>query len=290
MDARLLARRFETERPQLRAVATRLLGSDADADDVVQEAWLRLGRTDPDGIDNLAAWLTTVVSRLCLDRLRARGRARERSWHVEPWRDEPVATEGDPVVEAETADEVSAALLLVLDALSPAERIAFVLHDVFDRPFDEVGDALDRSPEAARKLASRARGRLRGAPAPRRRPGRAERTVVEAWLRAVRGGDLGALLGLLDDDAVLAADYGTGAETVRGGARIARRATEFGRLAAGATPVLAGGRPAVVSVVGGRVVSVMAFEIDDGRVVRLDVLADPQRLAGLRLDGVVDEA
>src|SRR5690606_34606122 len=186
----------------------------------------------------------------------------------------PVATEGDPVVEAETADEVSAALLLVLDALSPAERIAFVLHDVFDRPFDEVGDALDRSPEAARKLASRARGRLRGAPAPRRRPGRAERTVVEAWLRAVRGGDLGALLGLLDDDAVLAADYGTGAETVRGGARTARRATEFGRLAAGATPVLAGGRPAVVSVVGGRVVSVMAFEIDDGRVVRLDVLAD----------------
>lgn len=167
-DRQLLARQFESERSRLRAIATKLLGSPADADDAVQETWLRLERADTSSIDNLQAWLTTVVSRVSLDQLRAPRRSREHSWQIEPWRDEPVANAADPADVAEQSDQVNIALLVLLETLSPAERIAFVLHDVFAQPFDEVAAVLDRSPEAVRQLASRARRRVPGP----RRPGR----------------------------------------------------------------------------------------------------------------------
>ncbi|GAB2986008.1 sigma-70 family RNA polymerase sigma factor [Actinotalea caeni] len=284
-DRRLLARRFETVRPQLLAVATRLLGSVAEAEDAVQESWLRLERADTATIANLDAWLTTVVSRICLDQLRAPRRSRERSWQVEPWRDEPVAEVGDPVVEAERSDAVSAALLVVLDELGPAERLAFVLHDVFGTPFGQVADVLGRSPQAARQLASRARRRVRGASSPGDGGASRGRQVVEAWLAAVQGGDLGGLLELLDEGAVLRADYGDRLRVVEGAARIADQARTAARLAAHSVPVLLDGRPGVAAVLEGRLVSLMAFDIDDdGRIVGLDVLADPDRLREVDVD------
>jgi RNA polymerase sigma-70 factor (ECF subfamily) len=277
-DRTLLARRFEHERPRLTAVATRLLGSAADADDAVQEAWLRLERADVDTIDNLEGWLTTVVSRLALDLLRAPRRTRERSWQVEPWLDEPVSAGPDPAELADRDERVGGALLLVLDLLSPAERLSFVLHDVFDRSFDEIGAILDRSPDAARQLASRGRRRLRAGSSAQTSDRRPARVLVEAWLAAARDGDIAALLGLLDDGAVLRADYGTATQVVSGAQAIARQAVLSGRLAAHSFPVVVGGRPGVAAVIRGRVVSVMAFGIADRRIVRLDVLADPSRL------------
>ena len=228
-DRRMLARRFETERPRLRAIATRLLGSAADADDAVQETWLRLERVDAAGIDNLEAWLTTVVSRVSLDLLRAPRRKREHSWQVEPWRDEPVAVEADPAELVAQSDQVSVALLVLLETLSPAERIALVLHDVFGRSFDEIADVLDRSPEAARQLASRARRRVRGAdePAatrPRTRP--AHRGCLARPPSATVTSR--ALLELLDDGAVLRADYGTSVQLVEGAQAIAEQAVLAG--------------------------------------------------------------
>jgi len=284
-DAAALAAQFETARPRLTAIATRLLSSAADAEDAVQETWMRLGRTDTSRIENLDAWLTTVVSRVCLDLLRSPRRTRERSWQVMPWTDEPVSAVGDPEAEVEQGDRVATALLLVLDALSPAERIAFVLHDVFGRPFDEVADALGRSPQAARQLASRARRRLHGSGAPGsgvslRNP-RRERVLVEAWLAAAREGDLNRLLALLDDDVVLDADYGTAQQHLIGPSAISAQAVLAGRLALHSTPVRLGGRPGVAAVLSGRVVSLMAFEFEGDRIVRLDVLADPARIAGL---------
>ena len=280
-DRRMLARRFETERPRLHAIAMRLLGSDADADDAVQETWLRLERVDAAGIDNLEAWLTTVVSRVSLDQLRAPRRKREHSWQVEPWRDEPVSVELDPAELVAQSDQVSVALLVLLETLSPAERIALVLHDVFGLSFDEIADVLDRSPEAARQLASRARRRVRGAGSPPR-PDRARgRRIVEAWLTAVRDGDVRALLGLLDDGAVLRADYGSSVQRIEGANAIVGQAVLAGRLAAHSIPVLIDGLPGVAAVMHGRVVSIMAFELDGDRIVGLDVLADPTRLEGL---------
>lgn len=284
-DHRMLARRFEAQRPRLRAIAIRLLGSAADADDAVQEAWLRLARTDVDAIENLDAWLTTVVSRVSLDQLRAPRRMREHSWQVEPWREEPISEGDDPADIAERNDRIGVALLVVLDTLSPAERLAYVLHDVFGQPFDEIAATLERSPEAVRQLASRARRRLRGAPptetAEARRPDRAaERAIVSAWLAAARDGDFDALLHLLDDGAVLRADYGPQTETIAGARAIAGQAVLSARLAAHSTPVLIGGRPGVAAVLGDRVVSIMAFEITAGRIVGLEVLADPARLTG----------
>lgn len=284
-DAAGLAARFETARPRLTAIATRLLSSAADAEDAVQETWMRLSRSDTSGIENVDAWLTTVVSRVCLDLLRSPRRTRERSWQVMPWTDEPVSDVGDPVAEAEQGDRVATALLLVLDALSPAERIAFVLHDVFGRPFDEVAEALGRSPQAARQLASRARRRLHGSDSPGSgaslRDPRRERALVEAWLSAAREGDLRRLLALLDDGVVLDADYGTAQQHLVGPSEIAAQAVLAGRLALHSTPVRLGGRPGVAAVLSGRVVSVMAFEFEDDRIVRLDILADPVRLAEL---------
>ena len=287
-DRRILARRFETERPRLRAIATQLLGSTADADDAVQETWLRLERADAASIDNLAAWLTTVVSRVSLDLLRAPRRTREHSWQVEPWRDEPVAHDADPADLVAQGDRVSVALLVLLETLSPAERIALVLHDVFGQPFEEIAEVLDRSPEAARQLASRARRRVRGAEEPPQPDRERGRRIVDAWLAAAQGGDLRALLSLLDDGAVLRADFGTSTQVLEGARTIAEQAVLSGRLAAHSTPILIDGRPGVAAVMGGRVVSIMAFEISGDRIVALDVLADPARLEALGVQRVVE--
>lgn len=285
-DRRMLARRFETERPRLRAIATQLLGSAADAEDAVQETWLRLERADAAGIDNLAAWLTTVVSRISLDQLRGPRRKREHSWQVEPWRDEPIATDADPADLVARSDQVNVALLVLLEALTPAERIALVLHDVFGRSFDEIAAVLDRSPEAARQLASRARRRVRGAEQPARPDRERGRRIVAAWLAAAEHGDLGALLELLDDGAVLRADFGTSTQVVEGVRSIAEQAVLSRRLAAHSTPILIDGRPGVAAIVQGHVVSIMAFELAGDRIVGLDVLADPKRLEALGVRGV----
>lgn len=276
-----LARRFEAARPRLRAIATSMLGSTVDAEDVVQAAWLRLERVDSTEIENLDAWLTTVVSRLSLDQLRSPRRVREQSWQVEPWRDEPVATSPDPADVVADADRVSVALLVVLERLTPAERIAFVLHDVFGRPFAEVAEVIQRTSPAARQLASRARRRLREASEPARSDRRRARRLVDAWLKAVQDGDVRLLLELLDEGAVLHADFGTHTRTLSGARDIVAQALLSARLAAHSTPVLIGGRPGVAAVVNGRVVSIMAFAIDDDRIASLKVLADPRRLAEL---------
>lgn len=276
-----LARRFEAARPRLRAIATSMLGSTVDAEDVVQAAWLRLERVDSTEIENLDAWLTTVVSRLSLDQLRSPRRVREQSWQVEPWRDEPVATSPDPADVVADADRVSVALLVVLERLTPAERIAFVLHDVFGRPFAEVAEVIQRTSPAARQLASRARRRLREASEPARSDRRRARRLVDAWLKAVQDGDVRLLLELLDEGAVLHADFGTHTRTLSGARDIVAQALLSARLAAHSTPVLIGGRPGVAATVNGRVVSIMAFEIVDDRIASLKVLADPRRLAEL---------
>lgn len=286
-DRKFLARRFETARPRLTAIARQLLGSTADAEDAVQETWLRLERIDADKLDNLDAWLTTVVSRVSLDMLRAPRRSREHSWQVEPWRDEPVAIGADPADAVAHADRVNVALMVVLDTLTPAERIAFVLHDVFGQPFDEVAEVIQKSPAATRQLASRARRRLRDAPEPERQPARGERTIVEAWLLAAQSGDLRALLELLDDDAVLHADYGETEQTIAGARDIAAQAVLSARLAAHSTPILIDGMPGVAAVLNDDVVSIMAFEINDQRITGLRVLADPRRLAELGVERVL---
>jgi RNA polymerase sigma-70 factor (ECF subfamily) len=286
-DRRILARRFENERPRLTAIATRLLGSTADAEDAVQETWLRLERTDTAQIDNLDAWLTTVVSRVALDMLKAPRRIREESWQVQPWRDEPAAVDADPADVAAHNDDIGVALLVVLDLLSPAERLAFVLHDVFGRPFDEIAGVLERTPDAARQLASRARRRVRGAAAPERPSPARSREVVGAWLRAATQGDFTALMGLLDEGAVLRAQDGTRTQVLEGARAIAEQAVLSARLAAHSTPILIGGRAGVAAVMNGKVVSIMAFEMEGDRIVRLDVLADPARLAELRVEEVL---
>ncbi|MBT2483538.1 MULTISPECIES: sigma-70 family RNA polymerase sigma factor [unclassified Microbacterium] len=286
-DQRILARRFETERPRLRAIAAQLLGSSADADDAVQETWLRLERVDDEDIDNLEAWLTTVVSRVSLDMLRAPRRKREHSWQVEEWRDEPAALEDDPAEIAAASDRVSVALLVLLEILSPAERIAFVLHDVFGQSFEEIAVVLDRSPAAVRQLASRARRRVRGAEEPARPNRENGRRIVNAWLAAAQDGNIGALVELLDDGAVLRADYGTSMQLVEGANAIAEQAALAGRLAAHSTPILIDGRPGVAAVLAGTIVSIMAFDIVGDSIMRLEVLADPRRIEALGVDQIL---
>jgi RNA polymerase sigma-70 factor, ECF subfamily len=276
-----LVSRFETQRPRLRAIAMQLLGSAADADDAVQETWLRLARRGDADILNLDAWLTTVVSRVSLDMLRAPRRSRERSWEVEPWRDQPVAREPDPADVVAQDDRVAVALLVVLERLSPAERIAFVLHDVFGQPFDEIATILERSPDAARQLASRARRRVREAPEPERVDRRRSRKLVDAWLTATAGGDFNALLRLLDERAVLHADFGAHTQVVDGADQIAAQAVLSARLAAHSIPILIDGEPGVAAIIAGRVASIMSFGFDGERIVRLEVLADAPRLAEL---------
>jgi RNA polymerase sigma factor (sigma-70 family) len=281
-----LAERFQAHRPRLRAVAYRLLGSANEADDAVQEAWLHLSRADPSGVDNLGGWLTTVVARVCLDLLRARRSRREEPVGVHL--PDPILSGADgvePEEQALLAEGVGLALLVVLDTLAPAERLAFVLHDMFAVPFEEIAPIVGRSPAAARQLASRARRRVQGAaPVPDADLAR-QRAVVDAFFAAARGGDFAALLGLLDPDVMVRADAGAvplGApRVVRGAAAVAEQvlaAGGFGRFGQSARPVLVNGAAGVVLVARGRPVAVVGFTVRGGRIIAIDILADPARL------------
>jgi RNA polymerase sigma factor (sigma-70 family) len=275
---------FERERVRLRAVAYRMLGSTADAEDAVQEAWLRLSRADGGTVDNLAGWLTTVVARVCLDMLRAR---RSRSEHdAETWLPEPVVAiddQADPENEALIADSVGIALLVVLETLSPPERLAFVLHDMFAMPFDEIAPILGRSSDATRQLASRARRRVRGA-TPRSDPDlREQRRVIEAFLSASRAGDFEALLDVLDPDVTFRVDRGEGAgRTVHGRDAVASAILARGaRLAVFARPALVNGNAGLLVVPYEQPIAVVAFAVDAGRIVEIDVIADRAKLRAL---------
>jgi len=274
-----LAAQFEQHRSHLGGVAYRMLGTHAEADDAVQEAWLRLSRTDSDQIQNLRGWLTTVVARICLDMLRSRTARREDPLDVHV--PDPIVTVG-PEQEAELADSVGLALLVVLDTLSPSERLAFVLHDIFAVPFDEIGPILDRTPAAAKQLASRARGRLRGASAHGEVSATRQREILNAFLAASREGNFEGLLAVLDPDVVLRADAGTSAmgpsQLLRGARTVAGQALRFSSLADYARPVLVNGRPGFVAVVDGRVVSLLSVTVVDDRIVEMNILADPERL------------
>jgi RNA polymerase sigma-70 factor, ECF subfamily len=286
MDEReWLAARFEEHRTHLRAVAYRMLGSLSEADDAVQEAWLRLNRTDAGQVENLGGWLTTVVARVSLNMLRSRRVRREEPLEHLP---DPIIdrTDGtDPEHEALLADSVGLALLVVLDTLTPAERLAFVLHDIFAVPFDEIGPIVDRSPEAARQLASRARRRVQ---AEKRVPDTdlgAQREVVEAFLAAAREGDFDRLVAVLDPDVVLRADRGpaAGVQVIRGAEAVARQARGYGTLGLVMRPVLINGVAGVVSFLDGRPFSLGAVTIRGGKIVEMDILADPERLRELDL-------
>jgi RNA polymerase sigma-70 factor (ECF subfamily) len=270
---------FELHRPQLRAVAYRMLGSAADADDAVQDAWLRMNRTDTSAVENLGAWLTTVVARVCLDQLRSRRQRRE--VHVP----DPIITEEsgpDPEESAVMADGVGLALLVVLESLTPPERLAFVLHDMFGVPFDEIAPMVDRTSEATRQLASRARRRVRGqTPEPDPDVAR-QREVVDAFFAAAREGDFDALVAVLDPDVVLHSDGGTARPqltlTLRGAQEVASQAALTRQLAPFVRPVLVNGLAGAVVAPKGQVQVVMAFTVVDGRIAEIDVLADPDRL------------
>ncbi|MER7580318.1 sigma-70 family RNA polymerase sigma factor [Kitasatospora sp. NPDC097691] len=295
---------FEEQRPHLRAVAYRMLGSISEAEDALQEAWLRYDRTDTAGVENLGGWLTTVVSRVCLNLLRARAQRRE-----EPL--EPVGPGGEPgppripdpllrregVVDPEQevmlADSVGLALMVVMESLSPAERVAFVLHDLFSVPFDEIAPLIEKSAAATRQLASRARRKVQGqAPAPDPDLGR-QRLAVDAFFAAARNGDLDALLAVLDPDVVLRSDGGAvmARHTVvlSGAATVAGQAVLWGTLSPFARPALVNGTAGAV-VIGdnGRALSIMAFTVADGAIVAIDVLTDPERLAALDLSDFRD--
>jgi RNA polymerase sigma factor (sigma-70 family) len=284
MDDEALAREFEAHRPRLTAVALRMLGSTSEADDAVQETWLRLHRSDSTGVDNLAGWLTTVVSRVCLDVLRTRTSRRE-----EPWdaliEDVPADDRGGPEHEAVLADSVGPALLVVLDTLAPAERLAFVLHDMFAVPFDEIAAIVGRSPAAVRQLASRGRRRVQGADtAAGADPGR-RRQIVAAFLAASRSGDFDALLALLAPDVVLRADpagVAMGADAEVRGARAV--AETFSGRARAARLALVDGAPGAVWAMNGTPRVVFTFRITDGRVTGIDLLADGGLLARLDLE------
>jgi RNA polymerase sigma-70 factor (ECF subfamily) len=292
MDEReWLTERFEEHRTHLRAVAYRMLGSVSEADDAVQEAWLRLSRADTSSVENLAGWLTTVVARVCLNMLRTRESRREDPLDVHV-PDPIISSEsgGDPEQEALLADSVGLALLVVLESLTPAERLAFVLHDMFAVPFEEIAPMIERSPAAARQLASRARRRVQGqAPAPDPDLTR-QREVVDAFLAAARDGDFDALVAVLDPDVVLRADGGTARaryNVVLHGARaVAEQAVLAQRLAPFARPALINGTAGVVTATAGRVLSVMGFTVAHGKIVAIDVLYDPERLADLDLAGL----
>jgi len=279
---------FEAHRPHLHAVATRILGSRAEADDALQEAWIRVERADTSEVENIGGWLTTVVSRVCLTMLDARKRRREEA--LEGGRlPDPIITRTDdsvpdPETEALAADAVGTALLVVLETLKPDERLAFVLHDVFAVPFEDIGLIVDRSPAAARQLASRARRRVQGAD---RDAPTADREVVDAFLAAGRDGDFEGLLAVLHPDVVLRGDDGGGAlEIVQGAREVASRARVFGARRV-AYPVLVDSAAGVVATEGGVPVAVLAFTVADGRITAIDALGGPARLAGLGLEAFV---
>ncbi|MFE2288754.1 sigma-70 family RNA polymerase sigma factor [Streptomyces sp. NPDC059443] len=282
-----LAKRFEEERTRLRAVAYRMLGSLAEAEDAVQEAWLRLGRSDSEEIDNLAGWLTTVVGRICLDMLRSRTSRREDPLEARPVEPVPGDADGelrpvDPEDEALLADSVGAAMLVVLDRLAPAERLAFVLHDLFAVPFEDIALITERTPASARQLASRARRRVRGAETEPRPDLSRQRLVVSAFLRAARGGDFEALLEVLDPDVVARSDMGmAGALTaVHGAALVARQAATFAQFAQSAQVAFVNAGVGVVARVDGQV-RVMMFTIADTRITEVTVLTAPAAVSGL---------
>jgi RNA polymerase sigma factor (sigma-70 family) len=289
-----LAERFEENRAHLRTVAYRMLGSLTEADDAVQESWLRLSRAGSDGVENLPGWLTTVVARVCLDMLRSRKSRREESLddaHVP----DPIVSLGDgvdPEHQALLADSVGLALLVVLETLAPAERLAFVLHDMFAVPFDEIGPIVGRSPTAARQLASRARRRVQGAPTVPDRDLSRQRRVVDAFIAAARNGDFDALMAVLDPDVVLRADRGAvpaGASVViRGAAAVAGQALTFAPLARSGRPALVNGAAGVVVTRAGQPFAVMGCIVAEGKIVEIDILADPERLRQVDLTPLSD--
>lgn len=295
-----LTERFEEHRPRLRGVAYRMLGSLSEAEDVVQEAWLRLHRIDPATVDNLGGWLTTVVSRVCLDVLRSRKSRREEPIDAQVTEPRVVRGEGtDPEGEAVLAGSVGVALLVVLDRLSPAERLAFVLHDLFAMPFDEIGPIVGRSPTAAKQLASRARRRVRGSPAPMDASRARQRDVVEAFLRAVRSGDLESLLAVLDPDAVLRIDAAARFDGVTrvdapaadaGKARELRGASTWAKqmlaLSRGldqqfAQPALIDGSVGFIFAPRGQLARAVTFTFANEKVARIEAVGDPARLREL---------
>jgi RNA polymerase sigma-70 factor (ECF subfamily) len=281
---------FQANRAHLRAVAYRMLGSLTEADDAVQETWLRLTRpgTSTSDVRNMRAWLTTVVSRVCLDMLRARTARREDPLDVHV--PDPVVAPAadDPEQHALMADAVGLALLVVLDTLSPAERLAFVLHDIFAVPFQQIGPILDRSPAAAKQLASRARHRLRGASGPGGSDPARQREVAEAFLAAARGDDFEGLLAVLDPAVVLRADAGAGpfgpSRLVKGASEVAAQAHRFAPLARLARPVLVNGTPGFLIARADQPLALIGLAIRDGKITEIDILADPERLARLDLD------
>lgn len=279
-----LAAEFEAHRPRLKAVAYRMLGSVPEAEDAVQEAWLRLHRSDEDAIDNLGAWLTTTVARVALDKLRARRTHREELYEEGRLPDPVVAPDLplDPEQEAMLADSVGLALLVVLETLSPAERLAFVLHDMFSVPFSDIAAIAGRSPEASRQLASRARRRVRGSAQMPDADLRRQREVVDAFLAASRDGRFDDLLALLDPDVVLRADNGE-ARVIRGAQAVLSQASRNRALAPFAKPAVVNGVAGFVVVKDGKPFSIAAFTVIDGKIAAMDILADPERLARLDL-------
>ena len=283
-----LARRFEEHRPRLRAVAYRMLGSLSEADDAVQDTWLRASRADTSGVENLGGWLTTVVARVCLNLLRSRESRREEPLDLQLF-DRAAGQEsgGDPEQEALMADSVGLALLVVLDTLAPAERLAFVLHDMFAVPFDDIAPMIDRSPAATRQLASRARRRVKGAtPLPAADLSR-QRGVVAAFLAATRGGDFDALVALLDPDVVLRADRAVlpspGPVVVRGARTVAQGAMAAMARAQATEAALINGAVGLVMAPLGRLLLVLRFTVDGDLITAIDVVAEPDRLGGLDL-------
>ncbi|HEV7174420.1 MAG TPA: RNA polymerase sigma factor SigJ [Solirubrobacteraceae bacterium] len=283
-DSQIYAEQFESQRAQLQAVAYRMLGSMAEAEDAVQEAWLRLSRSDADAVNNLGGWLTSVVGRICIDMLRARRRRNED--YVGTWLPEPVVSldeSADPESQAELAESVGLALLVVLDTLGPAERLAFVLHDMFGVPFEEIAPIVERSPTATRQLASRARRRVQGAPEPDGDLA-GQRRVVEAFLAASQGGDFDALMEVLDPEVSFKIDAGKGSRFARppvvGAENVAREVLARGR------PFAPFGRPAIVNGAVGVVVgrperpfAIAGCTIAGGRIVELDLIIDPDKLS-----------
>ena len=290
----LLAEGFERNRPRLRAVAYRMLGSFAEADDAVQEAWLRVSRADASDVGNLRAWLTTVVARVCLNALRSRNARRESP--ISGYVPDPVISRADgptPEDEALLADSVGLALQVVLDMLSPAERLAFVLHDLFDLPFEEIAPMVGRTPAATRQLASRARRRVRGADVPAPDPDLArQRAVVDAFFAAAHGGDFDALVAVLHPDVVLRSDGGTAhpalTAVLHGPDEVARRTLAIASATGIKHPALVNGAAGVVITLYGQPVAVMGFTVSDGKITQIDAIADPERLARLNL-AVLDE-
>jgi len=284
-----LAEGFEKNRTRLRAVAYRMLGSLTEADDAVQEAWLRLSRSDASGVDNLAAWLTTIVARVCLNALRSRNARREEPLGVHV--PDPIISRADgtnPEDEALLADSVGLALQVVLETLTPAERLAFVLHDMFDLPYDQIAPMVGRPPATARQLASRARRRVRGAGTHAPDPDLArQREVVDAFFAAARHGDLAALVAALDPDVVLRSDGGAAhpeiSVVLHGAAAVVDHGLRVHQASALLRPALVNGAAGMVAILGGQPVAVIGFTVSGGKIAEIDVIADPDRLLGLDL-------